>query len=136
MDEPCDPLYGPPARTQGETEGKTQGESLADLGEWELIRRLAAFAPPGQFADDAALLNEPHPQQGALVVNTDVLVEGLHFSETTTGPADVGWRAAAANFSDLAAMGCTCHDWHVTPDRSFAAQLTASAVGFWHPHMF
>jgi thiamine-monophosphate kinase len=107
MDEPCDPLYGPPARTQGETEGKTQGESLADLGEWELIRRLAAFAPPGQFADDAALLNEPHPQQGALVVNTDVLVEGLHFSETTTGPADVGWRAAAANFSDLAAMGCT-----------------------------
>jgi len=79
-------------------------ETLADLGEWELIRRLGAFAPPGQFADDAALL--PAGENAGLVVNTDVLVEGLHFSEATTGPGDVGWRAAAANLSDLAAMGC------------------------------
>ena len=84
-------------------------QTLADLGEWELIRRLGAFAPPGQFADDAALLPGVGEagQQGALVVNTDVLVEGLHFSDATTGPGDVGWRAAAANLSDLAAMGCT-----------------------------
>ena len=100
------------------------GETLADLGEWELIHRLGAFAPPGQFADDAALLNEPVASNGpategvggetgcptaalsTLVVNTDVLVEGIHFSEATTAPADVGWRAAAANLSDLAAMGC------------------------------
>jgi thiamine-monophosphate kinase len=98
------------------------GETLADLGEWEVIRRLGAFAPPGQFADDAALLDPLTPgggvdgarvatdsgaSGGALVVNTDVLVEGIHFSDATTGPADVGWRAAAANLSDLAAMGCT-----------------------------
>ncbi|MFM7269568.1 MAG: thiamine-phosphate kinase [Cyanobium sp.] len=106
-------------------------EALADLGEWELIRRLGAFAPPGQFADDAAVLeaDDRKPEtrssaaldrdrvetgsharlisSGALVVNTDVLVEGLHFSDATTGPEDVGWRAAAANLSDLAAMGCT-----------------------------
>ena len=84
-------------------------ETLADLGEWELIRRLGAFAPPGQFADDAALLpGVGHGgQEGRLVVNTDVLVEGLHFSEATTAAADVGWRATAANLSDLAAMGCT-----------------------------
>lgn len=80
-------------------------ETLADLGEWELIRRLGAFAPAGQFADDAALLSGGG--EGVLVVNTDVLVEGLHFSEATTEPGDVGWRAAAANLSDLAAMGCT-----------------------------
>jgi thiamine-monophosphate kinase len=80
-------------------------QTLADLGEWELIRRLGAFAPPGQFADDAALLAGAAPGQGSLVVNTDVLVEGIHFSDATTGPADVGWRAAAANLSDLAAMG-------------------------------
>ncbi len=80
-------------------------ETLADLGEWELIRRLGAFAPPGQFADDAALVEEAGP--GRLVLNTDLLVEGVHFSEVTTTPADVGWRAAAANLSDLAAMGCT-----------------------------
>ncbi len=83
----------------------TSQETLADLGEWELIRRLGAFAPPGQFADDAALL--PSTEDRPLVVNTDVLVEGLHFSETTTAAADVGWRATAANLSDLAAMGCT-----------------------------
>ena len=84
-------------------------ETLAHLGEWELIRRLGAFAPPDQFADDAALLpdGDDGGEEGRLVVNTDVLVEGLHFSEATTGPADVGWRAAAANLSDLAAMGCT-----------------------------
>jgi thiamine-monophosphate kinase len=100
-------------------------QTLADLGEWELIRRLGAFAPPGQFADDAALLKEPEASTGpaaegiragigspaaasrSLVINTDVLVEGVHFSDATTAAADVGWRAAAANLSDLAAMGCT-----------------------------
>jgi len=78
---------------------------LSDLGEWELLRRLAAFAPPGQFADDAALLSETSGQQ--LVVNTDVLVEGVHFSDATIPARALGWRAAAANLSDLAAMGCT-----------------------------
>jgi thiamine-monophosphate kinase len=79
--------------------------SLAELGEGELIRRLGRFAPPGQFEDDAALL--PGNAPGDLVLNTDVLVEGIHFSEATTTAFDVGWRAAAANLSDLAAMGCT-----------------------------
>jgi thiamine-monophosphate kinase len=77
---------------------------LSDLGEWELLRRLAAFAPPGQFADDAALLPEGG---GPLVVNTDVLVEHVHFSDATMPAQALGWRAAAANLSDLAAMGCT-----------------------------
>ena len=81
------------------------GATLAQLGEWELIRRLGAFAPPGQFHDDAALL--PAADGSRLVVNSDVLVEGIHFSDVTTAPGDVGWRAAAANLSDLAAMGCT-----------------------------
>lgn len=78
--------------------------TLADLGEWELIERLGTFAPPGQFADDAALL-DGHSGR-SLVVNTDVLVEGVHFSDATMAADDVGWRAAAANLSDLAAMGC------------------------------
>ena len=78
---------------------------LRDLGEWELLRRLSAYAPPGQLDDDAALLSEQSGRQ--LVVNTDVLVEGVHFSNATIGPRDLGWRAAAANLSDLAAMGCS-----------------------------
>jgi thiamine-monophosphate kinase len=91
-------LADPPKQT-------TSQETLADLGESELIRRLGAFAPPDQFADDAALL--PATGDSPLVVNTDVLVEGIHFSDATTAAADVGWRATAANLSDLAAMGCT-----------------------------
>ncbi len=85
-------------------EGVSDAPTLADLGEWELIRRLGAFAPPGQFADDAALVDGR--SERALIVNTDVLVEGIHFSDATMAADDVGWRAAAANLSDLAAMGC------------------------------
>ncbi|MEA5416941.1 thiamine-phosphate kinase [Synechococcus sp. BA-132 BA5] len=88
-----------------------EGPTLAELGETELIRRLGAFAPRGQFGDDAALLGPAllDPNGGGdlqLVVNTDVLVEDVHFSSATMGARDVGWRAAAANLSDLAAMGC------------------------------
>jgi thiamine-monophosphate kinase len=34
-------------------------------------------------------------------------VDGVHFSDRTTSPEDTGWRAAAANLSDLAAMGAS-----------------------------
>lgn len=79
-------------------------ERLSDLGEAELLRRLAAWAPAGQFDDDAALLEERSGR--LLVINTDVLVEGVHFSDATMDASDLGWRAASANLSDLAAMGC------------------------------
>jgi thiamine-monophosphate kinase len=39
-----------------------------------------------------------------LVVTTDVLVDQVHFSDRTTPAHAVGWRAVAANLSDLAAM--------------------------------
>lgn len=76
--------------------------TLDDLGEAELIDRLASFAPPGQLNDDTALL-PPDPR--SLLVNTDIFVEGVHFSNVTTSAADVGWRAVVANLSDLAASG-------------------------------
>lgn len=79
-------------------------ERLSEVGEAELLRRLASWAPAGQFDDDAALLEEHSGR--LLVINTDVLVEGVHFSDATMDARDVGWRAAAANLSDLAAMGC------------------------------
>ena len=81
--------------------------TLAKLGEAELLRRLACFAPSGQLTDDTATL-APDPRQ--LVVNTDVLVEDIHFSDRTTSPADVGWRAVATNLSDLAASGAVAVD--------------------------
>ena len=77
-------------------------DTLQSLGEAELLRRLARFAPAGQLDDDTATLPAtPSPN----LINTDVLVEGVHFSDTTTSPEDVGWRAAAMNLSDLAGSG-------------------------------
>jgi thiamine-monophosphate kinase len=78
---------------------------VQDLGEQGLLAKVQQFCPAAIVGDDAALLTVA-PNQ-ALVVTTDLLVDGVHFSDATTAPADVGWRAAAANLSDLAAMGAT-----------------------------
>lgn len=79
--------------------------TIAMLGEQQLLQRLHRFCAEGVVGDDGAVLM---PQPGhALVVTTDMLVDGVHFSDRTTSAADVGWRAAAANLSDLAAMGAT-----------------------------
>ena len=78
---------------------------VQDIGEQGLLERLQHFCPPEIIGDDAAvLLTEPGQ---SLVVTTDVLVDNVHFSEITTSPQDAGWRAAAANLSDIAAMGAT-----------------------------
>lgn len=77
--------------------------TIHDLGELGLLERIKAFCPDGVVGDDAAVVALPPGQR--LVVTTDVLVDGVHFSDRTTSPFDVGWRAAAANLSDLAAMG-------------------------------
>lgn len=79
--------------------------TIAEIGELSLIERIKPFCAVGAVGDDAALIEvEPGYK---LVVTTDVLVETVHFSDRTTPPFSVGWRAAAANLSDLAAMGAT-----------------------------
>ena len=75
------------------------------IGEQGLLALLQAFCPAEVIGDDAAVLALA-PEQ-SLVVTTDLLVENVHFSEQTTSAEDVGWRAAAANLSDLAAMGAS-----------------------------
>ena len=77
-------------------------ETAADIGELGLIERLKPFCAD-VVGDDGALVSVA--PENKLVVTTDVLVEGVHFSDRTTPPHSVGWRAAAANLSDLAAMG-------------------------------
>ncbi|HEY9597398.1 MAG TPA: AIR synthase related protein, partial [Cyanophyceae cyanobacterium] len=79
---------------------------VRDIGEQGLLERLQRFCPNDIVGDDAAVLSWLELGQ-SLVVTTDVLVDGVHFSDRTTSPQDVGWRAAAANLSDLAAMGAT-----------------------------
>ncbi|WP_072620052.1 thiamine-phosphate kinase [Spirulina major] len=79
--------------------------TIADLGEHQLLQRLHAFCPAAVIGDDGAVLDMAAGQR--LVVTTDVLVDGVHFSDKTTPPDAVGWRSLAANLSDLAAMGAT-----------------------------
>ncbi|MFM7614895.1 MAG: AIR synthase related protein, partial [Synechococcales cyanobacterium] len=76
---------------------------IRDIGEAGLLQCIQRFCPPAMIGDDGAVfsINPGHD----LVVTTDVLVDGVHFSDRTTPPAAVGWRAATANLSDLAAMG-------------------------------
>lgn len=40
-----------------------------------------------------------------MLLTTDMLVERIHFERATTGGADLGHKALAANLSDIAAMG-------------------------------
>ncbi|MBE9098756.1 thiamine-phosphate kinase [Vacuolonema iberomarrocanum] len=86
--------------------------TVRDLGEQGLLERLLRFCPAQVVGDDAALVQVPEGR--SLVVTEDVLVDGVHFSIGlaspdlhTTSPQDAGWRAAAANLSDLAAMGAS-----------------------------
>jgi len=76
---------------------------VRDIGEQGLLARLQSFCPAEIVGDDGAIL--PIAPNCSIVVTTDVLVDGVHFSDRTTSPFDVGWRAVAANLSDIAAMG-------------------------------
>jgi thiamine-monophosphate kinase len=78
---------------------------VKDIGEQSLLEKLQRFCPAEIIGDDAAVLVTVPGK--SLVVTTDVLVDGVHFSDATTSPEDAGWRAAAANLSDLAAMGAS-----------------------------
>jgi thiamine-monophosphate kinase len=75
---------------------------IREIGEAGLLQLIFPYCLPGSVGDDGALL----PFTGKnLVVTTDLLIDQVHFSDRTTSPINAGWRAAAANLSDLAAMG-------------------------------
>lgn len=54
------------------------------------------------IGDDAAVLRNHY---GDLVVSVDTFAEGIHFTRKTMSLEDIGYKALAANISDLAAMG-------------------------------
>ena len=78
---------------------------IKDIGEQGLLRILQKFCPAEIVGDDCAVM-ATNPNK-SLAITTDMLVDGVHFSDRTTGPYYAGWRAVAANLSDLAAMGAT-----------------------------
>lgn len=80
---------------------------MGDLDEDALLASFVPLLPPGSrtlvgVGDDAAVVAAP---DGRYVVSTDVLVEDRHFRRGWSSGYDVGWRAAAQNLADAAAMG-------------------------------
>ena len=80
--------------------------TVGDLPEGEILRRIlgrlgasAALIGPG---DDAAVLAAP---DGRVVATTDTLVHGPDFRLAWSSGYDLGWKAAAVNLADIAAMG-------------------------------
>ena len=84
-------------------------QTLRDIGEDELIRRLVALVPrsPDPAAgpgDDCAVIDPGPHSPTLLLLKTDALVEGVHFLPDAP-PRAVGWKAVARVISDFAAMG-------------------------------
>ncbi|WP_350349627.1 thiamine-phosphate kinase [Agromyces sp. G08B096] len=83
------------------------GPSVGELGEAAVLARIlprlgsgdAALLGPG---DDAAVLAAA---DGRYVVTTDLMVHGPDFRLAWSTPHDLGWKAAATNLTDVAAMG-------------------------------
>jgi thiamine-monophosphate kinase len=80
---------------------------LSDLGEDGLISRLRDRFPSPRLGigigDDAAVLDWPSGQ--SVVFCADLLAENTHFIRGLHPPDSVGYRAVAANVSDIGAMG-------------------------------
>ena len=82
---------------------------LEQIGEFGLIKRIktkvSARAEGVRLGidDDAAAFE---PTRGLLtLLTTDCVVEGIHFDPGFARPYEIGWKAMAANLSDIAAMG-------------------------------
>ena len=84
-------------------------QAKSSLHEFALIQELQQrFAQhmPGLIqgiGDDAAVIATSTPSWWH--VTTDVVAEGIHFDMQSAGPESIGYRAAMANLSDIAAMG-------------------------------
>lgn len=89
------------------TFGTSRRETVAALGEHELIRRIRRWlgdvspVAPFGIGDDCAVIPASRHQQ---LVTTDPVIHGRHFDDTLPARA-VGAKLLKRNLSDIAAMG-------------------------------
>lgn len=81
--------------------------TLEELGESAVLARIFPRLPAAAAqllgpGDDAAVVAAP---DGRFVVTTDLMVHGPDFRLEWSLPHDLGWKAAASNLADIAAMG-------------------------------
>jgi thiamine-monophosphate kinase len=82
---------------------------LSTIGEFGLIRAIQQHAAGRSLdtmigiGDDAAVLKIGPAT--LLLATTDMLIEGVHFDLSYTDFYSLGWKSAAINLSDIAAMG-------------------------------
>jgi thiamine-monophosphate kinase len=81
--------------------------TVSELGEFGLIKRVSSGSMPAPSTllgpgDDAAVVAT---SDGRAVVSTDLLVENRHFRRDWSTGDDVGHKAVARCFADIAAMG-------------------------------
>ncbi len=82
---------------------------ISEVGEFGLIDRLDALIGKTHnkrvllgIGDDAAVVEGP--SGSSQLITTDALIEGVHFDRTFTPLEMLGFKAIAANVSDIAAM--------------------------------
>jgi thiamine-monophosphate kinase len=83
---------------------------IKDLGEGGLIRKIrerfgATNALQVGIGDDAAVAD--FPRDHSIVLCSDLVAEDTHFIRNLHPPDSIGYKAVAANVSDVAAMGGT-----------------------------
>jgi thiamine-monophosphate kinase len=84
-------------------------KTIRDLGEFGAIDRIKKLLPTADnvvegIGDDCAVV-----RVGAqlLLLSCDASIEGVHFDQAYMPPKEIGWKAATAALSDIAAMGGT-----------------------------
>jgi thiamine-monophosphate kinase len=110
-------------------------QTLADIGEDALIRKLTKAMHHGADVivgpgDDCAIVRAPKGGR-RLVLKTDTVVEGVHFTAETPAKL-VGRKAMARVISDFAAMAATPKHALVTliaPGRTPVARVTGLYAG-------